>query len=110
MGRLLAWSSFGTMGCQWLEEATTLPWVGLLDGPDWGQNWTLPRRDRLVADVVNGDVHTWLGHAAKKKNKRKWLWRGACSGGTGNQDRALEWLHGEVLELATCTFTTSWTQ
>ena len=34
MGRLLACSSLGAMGWQWLEEATALPRVGLLDGPD----------------------------------------------------------------------------
>ena len=34
MGRLLAWSSLGPMTWQWLEEATALPRVGLLDGPE----------------------------------------------------------------------------
>ena len=36
MGRLLAWSLVGSMDKEWFEEATTLPRVGLLDGPDCG--------------------------------------------------------------------------
>ena len=34
MGRLLVWSSLGSMGWQWLEEATALARVGLLDGQE----------------------------------------------------------------------------
>ena len=33
MGRLLAWRSLGSTGLLWLEEATALPRVGLLDSP-----------------------------------------------------------------------------
>ena len=58
MGQLLAWSSLGPVGWQWLEEATPLPRVGLLGGPDWRGKAVLALlgRDRLVVAVVNNDV------------------------------------------------------
>ena len=64
-----------------------MPKVGLLDGPDCRERLcrTLLGRDRLVAAVVNDDVHIWLGHAEGTSHE-KWLWRGACSAGTGDQD------------------------
>ena len=41
LGRLLAPSALGVTGWQWVEEATALPRVGLLDGPDCrGRVWT----------------------------------------------------------------------
>ena len=43
MGRLLAGSSFGTM--DWLEEATAVPTVGLLDGPECRGKAEQPRKD-----------------------------------------------------------------
>ena len=44
-GRLLAWSSLGPIGWQWLEEATALPRVGLLDGPECRGHAEQPRWD-----------------------------------------------------------------
>ena len=43
LGRLLAWSPLGPMGWQCLEEATALPRVGLLDGPECRSKAEQPR-------------------------------------------------------------------
>ena len=52
VGRLLAWSPLGSMGWQGLEEATALPRVVLLDGPDC--------RSKAVSALVGREMMMYM--------------------------------------------------
>ena len=69
-GRLLAWSNLGPTGWQWLEEATALPRVGLLDGPECGGKAEQPRWHK-AADKHHPHCQSWpsptLFLASRKK-------------------------------------------